>query len=108
MRASWAVLSITAVMGSAQAQVQPPNRVSDCTLIVDPTALRACVESARQSRPAAIFDPSITPSAESGSAPADLLPRRTRQMRKSPDRPADGAKAPGTAETSPTRRLQIP
>lgn len=50
---------IVAQTAPASAQVRPTNEVTRCTLIVEPTAQRACIESALQSRPAATFDPTV-------------------------------------------------
>ncbi|UHC16876.1 hypothetical protein LRS73_02840 [Methylobacterium currus] len=49
-----AVLAATEAVAQA---VPATNDVANCTLIADPTAQRLCLESARQSRPAATFDP---------------------------------------------------
>ena len=47
-----------AALYTQTALAQPPtNDVASCSLLVDPTAQRLCIESAQQSRPAATFDP---------------------------------------------------
>ncbi|MGX7706278.1 hypothetical protein [Methylobacterium sp. Gmos1] len=50
-------LAALAATGAAAQAVPATNDIASCTLIADPTAQRLCLESARQSRPAATFDP---------------------------------------------------
>jgi hypothetical protein len=57
-RKALVVLVGVVTLTNAQAQSVPAtNDIANCTLIADPTAQRLCYESARQSRPAATFDP---------------------------------------------------
>lgn len=74
MHRGWLMIVIGLQAGAAFGQTPQSNAVGECTLVVDPTALRLCVESARQTRPASTFDPTATSSSAPGSTAADLLP----------------------------------
>lgn len=105
MRRGWMVLALAFSATPSWAQVQPTNAVGDCTRNVDPTALRQCVESSRQSRPASTFDPSATAATGNGGSTAiDLLPRGRRAAAAKV--PAE--KAAGDAPADSNWRLRIP
>lgn len=100
------VLALAFVASPSWAQVSPTNAVGDCTRIVDPTALRRCVESSRQSRPASTFDPSVVTAAASGGSTAiDLLPPRGRRAASAKTAPE---RAGGDAPADLNWRLRIP
>ena len=104
MRRGVMIVALAFAASPALAQVQPTNAVGDCTRIVDPTALRQCVESSRQSRPASTFDPSAVTTGSTGSTALDLQPRG---RRSTPPKPAT-EKAGGDASSEVNWRLRIP
>jgi hypothetical protein len=93
-----ALTALTATGAAAQA-VPATNDVATCTLIVDPTAQRLCLESARQSRPAATFDPTAQ------KQRAERRPPPARDALSPATKPA-AASAENYRETK--WRLQIP
>lgn len=104
-RSLMSLAAVLAGMGTCSGQTPPSNAVGDCSLVVDPTALRLCVESARQARPASTFDPAGRPQAGTRTIPGDLASRPRKGAR--PDRPASPPTAdPQEAERS--WRLRIP
>lgn len=97
MRRIWLALAALP-LGGAFAQTTPSNNVADCTLVQDPTALRLCVESTRQSRPASTFDPSAPQATTGNTIGMDLLPyppRRGGSGRAAPVKEGDAPKASG-------------
>ena len=99
-----ALISALTLLASWPAAAQTPssNAVGECTLIVDPTALRLCVESARQTRPASSFDPAGQTTGANGSTAIDLLPRPPRRGTR---KALDGS---GPAPVAPAGRPIIP
>lgn len=84
-----AMLIVASLVPLAAAEAQATRNIESCTLITDPTALRLCLESSRQRRPASSFDPAARPTDERKGTGPDL---------KAPSRTGSVA-APGARET---------
>lgn len=102
-----ATAAFAAAAVPSPAQVPATNDVAACTLLADPTAQRTCLESARQRRPAAAFDPSATRPrmgrgrAQDGDATglARSADGRRTPRRRGADAPSPATGAPSDAPT---------
>ncbi|AWN48628.1 hypothetical protein DK419_21590 [Methylobacterium terrae] len=98
------LLAALAATGALAQSVPATNDVAACTLIADPTAQRLCLESARQSRPAATFDPTAQ------KQRAERRPPPGRDALSPVTKPGAATKAATTPESyrETKWRLQIP
>ena len=85
------LLAVVFVLAAVAAHAEPvPRTVNDCTLLTDPTALRACVESFR------------TPGAE-GKRDADPEPQARRSRAGARERAGDPASETPRRGSGPPR-----